>query len=88
MWLVLGTLSRITRLELGNLLQSGLLSLVKVEASYRAKQANCQLGVYNVARRQGDEPVLQPPLQAIAIEQYQGIPGAEVVFPKTGLCQL
>lgn len=52
------------------------------------EQANCQLGVYDIPRRQGDQPVLQPPLQAIAIEQYQGIPGAEIVFPKTGLYRL
>jgi hypothetical protein len=52
------------------------------------EQANCQLRVYGVPRRQGDEPLLQPPLQAIARERYQGIPGADVVFPNTGLYQL
>ncbi len=51
-------------------------------------RAECELGVYSLPRRPEDEPVLQPPLQAIAVERYQGIPGAEVIFPKTGLYEL
>lgn len=52
------------------------------------QETNCQLRVYDLPRRQGDVPVLRPPLQAIVIKQDQGIPGAAVVFPRTGLYQL
>lgn len=52
------------------------------------EQANCQLGVYTAPRSQSDQPILRPTLEAIAIEKYQGIPGATVVFPKTGLYEL
>lgn len=51
-------------------------------------QANCQLAVYSQPRTEGEQPLLQPQLKAIAVEQYQGIPGAEVVFPKPGLYDL
>lgn len=52
------------------------------------EQANCKLAVYSQPRTAVDQPILQPQLQAIAAEQYQGIPGAEVVFPKPGLYEL
>lgn len=52
------------------------------------EQGNCQLGIYAAPRQQGDEPILQPTLKAIAVEQYQGIPAANVVFPKTGLYEV
>lgn len=51
-------------------------------------QANCSLGVYETPRVATDRPVLQPQLQAINAEQYQGIPGATVTFPKTGIYEL
>jgi hypothetical protein len=51
-------------------------------------QSNCQLNVYAMPRSEGDQPVLKPTLEAITAEQYEGIPGAEVVFPKTGLYEL
>jgi hypothetical protein len=51
-------------------------------------QATCNLGVYETPRNPADQPILQPALQPISVEQYQGIPGAELVFPKTGLYQL
>ncbi len=51
-------------------------------------QANCSLGVYQVPRSQGDEPILRPAIQAIGVEQYQGVPGADVIFPETGRYQL
>lgn len=51
-------------------------------------RAKCELDVYGLPRRPEDEPVLQPPLRAIAVERYQGIPGAEVIFPTTGLYEL
>lgn len=50
-------------------------------------QCDCQLSI-----TQGDSseaaPVLTPPLEAIAVEQYQGIPGANFVFPDAGQYQL
>lgn len=51
-------------------------------------QANCSLGVYRVPRSQGDESILRPTLQTITVEQYQGVPAADVVFPETGRYQL
>lgn len=51
-------------------------------------EANCQMVVYSQPRQQSDTPVLQPTVQTINAEKYQGIPGADIVFPKTGLYQL
>lgn len=51
------------------------------------EQADCRLSLYNAPRTPEDQPILQPMLEAIAAEQYQGIPGATVTFPKTGLYQ-
>jgi hypothetical protein len=52
------------------------------------EQANCQMAVYEQPSTEGAKPILQPQLEAIAAEQYQGIPGADVVFPKPGLYQI
>lgn len=52
------------------------------------EQASCQMAVYSQPRKQGDAPVLKPAVKAISIEKYQGIPGADIVFPQTGLYQL
>ncbi|MBF2050166.1 MAG: hypothetical protein IGS54_22830 [Elainella sp. C42_A2020_010] len=52
------------------------------------EQGNCQLQVYALPRAAADPPLLTPTLQAVSAEQYQGIPGAEVVFPKIGLYEL
>ncbi len=43
----------------------------------------CRLTVY-ASRAVGDTPLLEPDLQAIAAEHYQGIPGATVIFPAVG----
>jgi hypothetical protein len=51
-------------------------------------QANCQMAVYTKPRKPSDNPILQPTVQAINVEKYQGIPGADIVFPDTGLYQL
>lgn len=48
------------------------------------QQCNCQLRVYTEPYKEGNAPVLQPVLTAIAAEQYQNIPGAKIVFPKSG----
>ncbi len=47
------------------------------------EQCDCQLSVYEVGENE-DFPVLQPELEAISAESFQGIPGAEVTFPDLG----
>ncbi|MBG1263185.1 hypothetical protein F8S20_30920 [Nostoc sp. BAE] len=51
-------------------------------------QCNCQLAVYAQPYAAGEPPLLEPELEPVAAERYQGIPGAEVVFPKPGIYQL
>ena len=51
-------------------------------------QCNCKLGVYTKGYKQGDKPLMQPPLKAISPERYKGIPGANIVFPKAGIYEL
>ena len=51
-------------------------------------QCNCQLAVYAEPYAAGEPPLLEPQLEPVAAERYQGIPGAEVVFPKPGIYQL
>jgi hypothetical protein len=52
------------------------------------EQCDCQLTVYSQPSSPGNSPILQPSLKAIATEQYQGIPGADIVFPEAGAYQL
>lgn len=51
-------------------------------------ECNCQLAVYSQPRAQSSQPLLRPSLKAITAEKYQGIPGAEMVFPKAGAYEL
>lgn len=51
-------------------------------------QCNCQLSVYIEPRRPDDQALISPPLQPISAEKYQGIPGADVVFPEAGRYEL
>ncbi|WP_193199096.1 hypothetical protein [Nostoc sp. MG11] len=51
-------------------------------------QCNCRLAVYAQPYAPGEPPLLEPSLNAVAAERYQGIPGAEIVFPKPGIYQL
>jgi hypothetical protein len=44
---------------------------------------DCQLAV-----KQGERRIAIVPLKAITAEQYQGIPGGEMVFPQVGIYQL
>jgi hypothetical protein len=46
-------------------------------------RCNCQLRV--IAK---NETLKQPQLKAISAEQYKGIPGAEITFPKAGIYTL
>lgn len=47
-------------------------------------RCHCSLNVYDRQRNL----VLQPALESISAEQYQGIPGADITFPKAGIYQL
>lgn len=49
-------------------------------------ECDCKLKVY--AGKQTDKPLGEPTLKAIAAEQYQGIPAAEVTFPDVGTYKL
>jgi len=51
-------------------------------------EAACQMQVYRMPRQPEDLPILEPPVEAIAAEQYDGIPAADIVFPQAGLYQL
>lgn len=52
------------------------------------KDCNCQLAIYAEPHAVGEPALLEPPLKPIQAERYQGIPGAEVTFPKPGAYQL
>ena len=52
------------------------------------KDCNCQLAIYAEPHVAGEPALLAPPLKSIQAERYQGIPGAEVTFPKPGAYQL
>ncbi len=51
-------------------------------------QCNCRLAVHPQPHVEGSKPLLEPVLKAITAEQYEGIPGAEIVFPKPGEYEL
>jgi hypothetical protein len=46
-------------------------------------QCDCRLAVYEGGQNE-DAPVLQPELEPVSAESFQGIPGAEVTFPEIG----
>lgn len=48
-------------------------------------QCDCQL---QVVSEEDGQAISQPPLTAISAEQYQNIPGADVIFPQPGAYQL
>ena len=50
-------------------------------------QCDCKLRVYSEQDPDG-KALLQPPLAAVSAEQYQNIPGAQVVFPQPGAYRL
>ena len=52
-------------------------------------ECDCKLKVYLESNgNTANEPILTPPLIAISPEQYQNIPGANLVFPQPGIYQL
>lgn len=48
-------------------------------------QCNCKLAVRTAKQ---ETPLLQPALKAVSAENFQGIPGADIVFPKAGAYEL
>jgi len=48
----------------------------------------CQLAVYAQPRSDNAQPVLEPTLEVVKAEEYQGIPGAAIAFPKAGAYEL
>ena len=52
------------------------------------RECNCKLAIYSQPRTTDASPVLSPPLKAMSVEGYQGIPGADIVFPKPGAYQV
>lgn len=52
------------------------------------KDCHCQLAIYAEPHVTGEPALIQPPLKPIQAERYQGIPGAEFIFPKPGAYQL
>ncbi|MCC5641698.1 hypothetical protein LC607_01720 [Nostoc sp. CHAB 5824] len=51
-------------------------------------ECNCQLAVYAEPYAAGEPPLLEPQLEPVAAERYQGIPGADITFPKPGIYEL
>lgn len=51
-------------------------------------QCNCRLVVYAQPHTAGEPALLEPSLKSVAAERYQGIPGADITFPKPGIYQL
>ncbi|HEY9800705.1 MAG TPA: hypothetical protein V6D25_10125 [Leptolyngbyaceae cyanobacterium] len=51
-------------------------------------QCNCQLAVYAQPHTPGEPALLEPSLKPVNAEIYQGIPGADINFPKPGIYQL
>lgn len=51
-------------------------------------ECNCQLAVYAQPHQEGDSPIQQPSLTAVSAEGRDGVPGAEVNFPRAGAYEL
>jgi hypothetical protein len=51
-------------------------------------ECDCKLEVNAEQHKEGSPPLLEPPLKGIVAEQYQGIPSANLTFPKVGEYEL
>lgn len=51
-------------------------------------QCDCQLAVFAEPHTPGEPALLEPALKPVNAERYQGVPGAEINFPKPGIYQL
>ncbi|MDM3845387.1 MAG: hypothetical protein PT118_21715 [Aphanizomenon gracile PMC644.10] len=52
------------------------------------KDCNCRLAIYAEPHVAGEPALIEPRLKSIQAERYEGIPGAEITFPKPGAYQL
>lgn len=52
------------------------------------KDCNCRLAIYAEPHGEGEPALLEPPLEPIQTQRYEGIPGAKITFPKPGAYQL
>jgi hypothetical protein len=51
-------------------------------------QCNCNLAVYAQPYTPGEPALIEPSLEPVTAERFQGIPGTEINFPKPGLYEL
>jgi hypothetical protein len=51
-------------------------------------QCDCKLAVHAEPYKEGEAALLEPALKSLSTEQYQGIPSAEIIFPKPGEYEL
>ena len=52
-------------------------------------QCDCKLAIYPVPQAQGQTlPLMQPTLSAMNVDRYRNVPGATIIFPKSGVYQL
>ncbi|MEA5502758.1 hypothetical protein VB735_06470 [Halotia wernerae UHCC 0503] len=51
-------------------------------------QCNCRLAIYAEPHSPKEPALLEPSLTPVTAERYQGIPGADIIFPKPGAYQL
>ncbi|GAX34420.1 hypothetical protein [Nodularia sp. NIES-3585] len=51
-------------------------------------ECDCELFIYAEPHTPGEPALIEPSLEAVTAERYQGIPGAEITFPKPGRYQL
>ncbi len=51
-------------------------------------QCKCRLVVYAEPHSPKEPALLEPSLKPVTAERYQGIPGADIIFPKPGAYQL
>ncbi|MEL6163435.1 MAG: hypothetical protein AAFR37_06620 [Cyanobacteria bacterium J06628_3] len=52
------------------------------------EECDCKLAIYSEPRETTAAPIAQPNLEPVSAERYQGIPGANITFPKPGAYQL
>ena len=48
------------------------------------ENCRCQLSLYSQPYSPESKAIAQPTLKAVSAENYQGIPGAEITFPRAG----
>ncbi|MDB9339896.1 MULTISPECIES: hypothetical protein [Cyanophyceae] len=51
-------------------------------------ECDCELLIYAEPHTPGEPALIEPSLAPVSAERYQGIPGAEITFPKPGRYQL